>query len=50
MVRCVLSYTTLHQSTVVRGILPFFTADLVRPSLLILFPALALWLPARMVG
>ena len=32
--------------TIFRGILPFFYADIVRIILIILFPALALWLPA----
>lgn len=34
--------------TVIRGILPFVLADLVRVSLLIGFPAIALWLPSLM--
>ncbi len=34
--------------TVIRGILPFVLADLVRISLLIGFPAIALWLPGLM--
>jgi C4-dicarboxylate transporter, DctM subunit len=32
--------------TIFRGILPFFYADIFRITLVILFPALALWLPA----
>lgn len=31
--------------TIFRGVLPFFGADLVRLALVIIFPALALWLP-----
>jgi TRAP-type C4-dicarboxylate transport system permease large subunit len=31
--------------TIFRGILPFFYADLIRIWIVILFPALALWLP-----
>ncbi|MDP7626199.1 MAG: TRAP transporter large permease subunit, partial [Rhodospirillales bacterium] len=31
--------------TIFRGILPFFYADLIRITLIILFPILALWLP-----
>jgi len=34
--------------TVIRGILPFVLADLVRVGLLIGFPAIALWLPSLM--
>lgn len=34
----------LKQATVVRGILPFILADLVRLGLLVAFPALTLWL------
>jgi tripartite ATP-independent transporter DctM subunit len=40
----------LRQVTVVRGILPFFAADLVRLALLVAFPVLTLWLPTRMAG
>ena len=35
----------LTQATVVRGILPFILADVVRLALLVAFPALVLWLP-----
>ena len=35
----------LRMGTVVRGILPFILADLVRLALLLAFPALVLWLP-----
>ncbi len=36
-------------ATVVRGILPFATADLVRLVALSVFPSLATWLPSRMI-
>ncbi|MDW8469739.1 MAG: TRAP transporter large permease subunit [Burkholderiales bacterium] len=35
----------LRLEVVSRGILPFFAADLIRIALLMLFPAIALWLP-----
>ncbi|ASM74415.1 MULTISPECIES: TRAP transporter large permease [Roseobacteraceae] len=35
------------QSTVIRGILPFILADVVRLALLVAFPALVLWLPGQ---
>ncbi len=38
----------LTQGTVVRGILPFILADIVRLVLLVAFPALVLWLPGAM--
>ncbi|WP_274425007.1 TRAP transporter large permease [Chelativorans sp. YIM 93263] len=38
----------LTQGDVVRGILPFILADVVRLALLVAFPALVLWLPAAM--
>jgi TRAP-type C4-dicarboxylate transport system permease large subunit len=34
--------------TIFAGILPFFYADLVRITIIILFPALALWLPGAL--
>ncbi len=37
---------TLALKTIFRGILPFLYADLVRITIIILFPTLALWLPA----
>jgi tripartite ATP-independent transporter DctM subunit len=40
----------LRQGTVVRGILPFVGADLVRLVLLVSLPGLVLWLPAQMAG
>jgi tripartite ATP-independent transporter DctM subunit len=36
--------------TVYRGVLPFVCADLTKIALLVLFPALALWLPSTMRG
>nr|WP_325249051.1 TRAP transporter large permease [Amylibacter sp.] len=35
------------QSTVIKGIFPFIMADILRLAVLVLFPALALWLPAQ---
>jgi TRAP-type C4-dicarboxylate transport system permease large subunit len=32
-----------------RGVLPFVAADLIKLALLVLFPALALWLPSTMI-
>ena len=40
----------LQLQTVARGVLPFVTADIVRISLLIAFPAIATWLPTTMFG
>jgi C4-dicarboxylate transporter, DctM subunit len=36
---------TIPLKTIFRGIVPFFFADLIRISIIILFPALSLWLP-----
>ena len=38
----------LTQATVVRGIAPFIAADALRLTLLVAFPALALWLPGAL--
>ena len=35
-----------EMSTIIAGIAPFFAADVLRLILLIMFPALALWLPS----
>lgn len=35
---------------VYRGVMPFVIADLIKLALIVLFPALALWLPGTMVG
>ena len=35
-------------STIFMGVLPFVATDLIRLAILILFPAIALWLPSRM--
>lgn len=35
-------------TTIFRGIIPFFCADIVRIALLLLFPIITLWLPAAM--
>ncbi|OFZ96723.1 MAG: hypothetical protein A3H35_07955 [Betaproteobacteria bacterium RIFCSPLOWO2_02_FULL_62_17] len=37
-------------SAVYRGVVPFVIADMVKLALLVIFPALALWLPSTMVG
>lgn len=39
---------TVRLTTVMRGVLPFVTADLVKIILLVAFPALSLWLPSTM--
>ena len=38
----------LKSTTVMRGVLPFIVADVVRVVLLVAFPAIALWLPSTM--
>ncbi|MCB2100943.1 MAG: TRAP transporter large permease subunit, partial [Rhodobacterales bacterium] len=38
----------LRIQTISRGVVPFLVADLVRVTLLVAFPALALWLPSLM--
>ncbi len=40
----------LSQRAIVRGILPFIGADVVRLAILVALPGLVLWLPARMAG
>lgn len=40
--------TNVALTTVYRGVAPFVAADLVKLALLVLFPALALWLPSTM--
>jgi tripartite ATP-independent transporter DctM subunit len=40
---------TIPLNTIFRGIVPFFFADMIRISIVILFPALTLWLP-RLAG
>ncbi|MGZ5156748.1 MAG: TRAP transporter large permease subunit, partial [Caldimonas sp.] len=35
-------------TTIFKGVLPFVATDLVRLVILIAFPIIALWLPARM--
>ncbi|GAB4362659.1 MAG: TRAP transporter permease [Oricola sp.] len=37
----------VKQATVIRGILPFILADILRLALLVAFPALVLWLPSQ---
>ena len=41
--------TDVPLGTVYRGVLPFVVADLVKLALIVLFPALALWLPSTMI-
>jgi C4-dicarboxylate transporter, DctM subunit len=36
---------TIPLATIFRGIMPFLCADVVRLTLLVFFPVLALWLP-----
>ena len=38
-------HTSIRLTTIYRGIIPFLCADLVRLTLLVLFPPLTLWLP-----
>jgi TRAP-type C4-dicarboxylate transport system permease large subunit len=40
----------LKLGTIIRGVVPFIFADIIRIILLIIFPALALWLPGKMFG
>ncbi len=42
------SVAGLPLTTIVRGIVPFVTADIVRLLLLCFFPAIATWLPSLM--
>jgi C4-dicarboxylate transporter DctM subunit len=37
-------------ATIFRGVMPFVVTDLIRLVILIAFPMLALWLPARMMA
>jgi TRAP-type C4-dicarboxylate transport system permease large subunit len=37
-------------ATIFRGVMPFVVTDLIRLVILIAFPVLALWLPARMIA
>lgn len=46
MLRAIAPKTTL--GTIYRGVLPFVVVDIVKIALLVLFPAIALWLPAQM--
>jgi tripartite ATP-independent transporter DctM subunit len=41
--------TNVPLGTVYRGVMPFVIADLVKLILVVLFPALALWLPSTMI-
>ena len=40
----------VNMSTIFIGVLPFVVTDIIRLVLLIVFPALATWLPQRMIG
>jgi len=40
----------VNMSTIFVGVLPFVVTDIIRLVILIVFPALATWLPQRMVG
>ncbi|HET7362225.1 MAG TPA: hypothetical protein VFJ70_01505 [Burkholderiales bacterium] len=40
--------TDVALGTVYRGVLPFVLADFAKLALIVLFPALALWLPSTM--
>jgi TRAP-type mannitol/chloroaromatic compound transport system permease large subunit len=40
--------TNVPLATVYRGVMPFVAADLAKLALLLVFPALALWLPSTM--
>ena len=37
----------VSQATVVKGILPFILADILRLAILLAFPAIVLWLPGQ---
>jgi TRAP-type C4-dicarboxylate transport system permease large subunit len=41
-------YRDVRITTIYRGIVPFLVADLLRLTILVLFPALTLWLPGIM--
>jgi TRAP-type mannitol/chloroaromatic compound transport system permease large subunit len=36
--------------TIFRGVMPFIAADVVRIGILLMFPALSLWLPTLLFG
>ncbi|MEM6486660.1 MAG: TRAP transporter large permease [Pseudomonadota bacterium] len=40
----------VSMGTIFRGVAPFFGAEIVRVALILMFPALALWLPALLSG
>lgn len=42
--------TEVPLSSVYRGVAPFVATDFVKLALVVAFPLIALWLPARMVG
>jgi C4-dicarboxylate transporter DctM subunit len=40
----------VSMATIFAGVLPFVATDLIRLAILVVFPALATWLPQRMIG
>jgi C4-dicarboxylate transporter, DctM subunit len=40
----------VSMATIFAGVLPFVATDLIRLAILVAFPALATWLPQRMIG
>ena len=40
----------VNMSTIFIGVLPFVVTDIVRLVILVAFPAIATWLPLRMIG
>ena len=41
--------SNLSLATVFKGVMPFVVADLIKLALLVLFPAIAIWLPKTMM-
>ena len=40
----------VNMSTIFVGVLPFVVTDIIRLVILVVFPAIATWLPLRMIG
>jgi C4-dicarboxylate transporter, DctM subunit len=40
----------VNMSTIFVGVLPFVLTDIIRLVILVAFPAIATWLPLRMIG
>jgi len=40
----------VNMSTIFVGVLPFVVTDIIRLVILVAFPAIATWLPLRMIG